>query len=359
MKTGLREGFTTGAASAAAVMASLIALVSKKSPAYVEIKVPAGFLKIPVAKYLISDNYSKSVVIKDGGDDPDNTHNIEIVAEAFFDNWIDDFKTFKELKLSNSFKFYTSEGVGVVTRKGLPVSIGEPAVNPVPRKIIKEIAEKLIAELNLKKKPSIVISVPQGKEIAKKTLNERLGIIGGISILGTTGVVKPVSMDAFKESIKMALNVAYNTDSAQLVLSFGRQSEVAAINLLKGSEESYVLMGDHFHYALSEAKEMGFKKIIIGGQLGKILKALLGFKNTNVKYGEFEIAKVIDYFRSIGVSEKDMELLKDANTARHLLEIIEKGKKDYIVEIVAKKFKETFNTEVLLVSYDGKVLARA
>ncbi len=355
----LREGFTTGAASAGAIKAALNALLLKKAPSFVEILAPAGNLNIPVARYVLSDRYASAVVIKDGGDDPDSTHNIEIVAEVFTDEYFKNTSILSKLKLSEDFDFYASKGIGIVTRKGLPVTPGEPAINPVPRKIIKQNAEKIISGLKIKDKISIVLSVPRGEEIAKKTLNERLGIIGGISILGTTGIVKPVSMDAFKESIKMALMVAREADTEKIVLSFGRQSEEAVEKILHLGRESFVIMGDHFDYALKEAKKIGFKKIFIAGQLGKILKALLGYKNTNVKYGEFNIDQVITFFKNSGIAKNDLNTLKTAHTARHLMEIIEREEMDYILDRLVIKFKEMFKTEVFLVSYDGKVIRKA
>ena len=202
------------------------------------------------------------------------------------------------------------------------------------------------------------MSVPDGIEIAKKTLNERLGIIGGISILGTTGVVKPISMSAFTSSIDLALNIAKEKNINEIVLSFGRQSEESAMKILNLAEESFVMMGDHFDYALRKARQIGFKKIIISCQFGKLLKALLGYKNTNVKYGEFKIEEVINFLNKKKINPEDIKRLVLANTARHLLEIIENFQLKEILNLLVEEFSQKYKVNVLLFSYDGRLLAR-
>lgn len=358
-KYNLREGFTTGSAATAAILAGLNALYKKFSASFMKISAPCGFLSIPIYQYLFSDRYSKAVVVKDGGDDPDCTHNLKIISEVYLDNIFFDGDNLHKLNLSPLFDFYTGEGIGIVTLDGLPVKVGEPAINPIPRKMIKENVESFLKALNINKKPTIILSIPEGKDVAKKTLNERLGIIGGISILGTTGIVKPISMDAFTQSIDLALKVAKKRDKDNVVLSFGRQSEESAMKMINLSKESFVMMGDHFHYAVNRAKRMGFKNITISCQFGKILKALLGYKNTNVKYGEFNVNEVIDFFRGLNIPEKELEILKKANTGRHLLEIIEKEGIKYILDIVTLEFSKKYKVKVLLFSYDGRLISKA
>lgn len=358
-KNILREGFTTGSAATASIIAAINALYAKKVPSFVKIFAPAGELNIAVHKYIYSDYYAKASVIKDGGDDPDCTHNIEIFAEVYLNSKHIDNRSLNSLSISDVFDFFVGEGVGIVTKKGLPINIGEPAINPIPRKMIKENVEKLINLLEIREKPSIILSVPKGKEVAKKTLNNRLGIIGGISILGTTGIVRPISMSAFTSSIDIALNIAKEKGLDTVVLSFGRQSEESAMKLLDLPEEAFVMMGDHFDYTYNRAKKVGFKNIIISSQLGKLLKALLGYKNTNVKYGEFDIKEVINFFREIKIVKDEISFLTTAHTARHLLEIIENNKLFHILNRLTDKFCEKFKVGVLLFSYDGRLLARS
>lgn len=354
----LREGFTTGSSATAAIIACLYALFNGTTPSFVNIKAPAGILTIPIESYLLFSNYAKAVVKKDGGDDPDCTHNIKIVSELFLYERPSNRRELHPLKISPFFEFFSGEGIGIVTKRGLPIEIGEPAINPIPRKMIKENIESFLEKMHINVKPLIILSVPEGVIVAKKTLNERLGIVNGISILGTTGVVKPVSMSAYTATIDIALNIAKEKSKEKVVLSFGRQSEESAMKLLNLPEESFIVMGDHFDYALNRAKNLGFKKIIISCQLGKLLKALLGYKNTNVKYGEFDINEVVDFFKQLKVDEKEMEKIKLANSARHLLEVIESFKINYLLNIITKEFSKKFGVEVLLFSYDGRLLAR-
>lgn len=354
----LREGFTTGSSATAGIVAGLYALFKGKTPSFINITAPAGILNIPIESYFFSDNYAKTVVVKDGGDDPDCTHNIKIVSEIYINEKPENIKNLVPLKISPLFDFYTGEGVGVVTKKGLPVEIGEPAINPIPRKMIKENVENFLNRENFKIRPTLILSVPDGIEIAKKTLNERLGIIGGISILGTTGVVKPISMSAFTSSIDLALNIAKEKNINEIVLSFGRQSEESAMKILNLAEESFVMMGDHFDYALRKARQIGFKKIIISCQFGKLLKALLGYKNTNVKYGEFKIEEVINFLNKKKINPEDIKRLVLANTARHLLEIIENFQLKEILNLLVEEFSQKYKVNVLLFSYDGRLLAR-
>ncbi|MCX7771243.1 MAG: cobalt-precorrin-5B (C(1))-methyltransferase CbiD [Proteobacteria bacterium] len=352
----LREGFTTGSAVTASIISALSYLYKKKVLSYVNIKAPAGILKIPVNYVCGNSNIAIASIIKDGGDDPDCTHGAEFIAIVSKNGKEIFFKGSYPLFLSNRFHFFSGIGIGVVTKEGLSIKKGEPAINPVPRMMIKENVESFLKENQIKEIPYIIVEVPKGIEIAKHTLNERLGIVGGISILGTTGVVKPVSMDAFTATIDISLKVAKKKKIRDIVLSFGRQSEMSAQRFLKLPEESFILMGDFFRYTLDRAKAMGFS-ITISGQPGKILKASMDSENTNVKYGEFSIDKTIKFLSNFCKKEELIKLSK-AKTARHLAEIVEENKIK-LWEKIAKYLAEKEKVSVLIFSYEGELLGRA
>lgn len=352
----LRQGFTTGSATTAVIISALNALYKGRYNSFVEISCPAGFLKIPVNYVCFDENFALSSVIKDGGDDPDCTHGIEFIAKISknsVDKWIKDYN---HLNLSNNFYFFSGVGIGIVTKNGLSVKIGEPAINPIPRKMIKENVEKFLKENKILDKPYILVEVPEGYEISKHTLNERLGIIGGISILGTTGIVKPISMDAFTATIDLSLNMAKKKKIQDIVLSFGRQSELSAKRVLNLPEESFVMMGDFFRYAVDKAKSMGFN-ITVSGQPGKILKAGMDSDNTNVKYGEFSIEKTIKFLSNF-CSKEDLKKISFAKTARHLAEIVAKNNIK-IWDKIARYLGEKEKISVLIFSYEGELIGRS
>jgi len=185
----LREGYTTGACATAAAKGAALMLFSQQLVKTVEINLPAGKgLQLSLEEQELGKDIASCAVQKDGGDDPDNTHGLKIFARV------------KKLPSGQGERVIISgkEGVGRVTKPGLQVPVGEAAINPVPRKMIYREVEQV---LPWGERVEVIISVPGGEEIAKKTFNPRLGIVGGISILGTTGIVKPMSEEAFKASL--------------------------------------------------------------------------------------------------------------------------------------------------------------
>ncbi len=352
----LREGFTTGSPATAAIISALNTLYKGHICSFVPIKSPVGLLKIQVNYVFYNDNSCIASVIKDGGDDPDCTHGIEIIGKISKNEREEWIRNTHELKLSDKFYFFSGDGIGLVTKDGLSVKVGEPAINPVPRKMIKENVELFLKENNITEKPYIILEVPQGYEVAKHTLNERLGVVGGISILGTTGIVKPVSMDAYTATIDLSLNIAKKRKIKEIVLSFGRQSEMGARKMLKLREEAFIMIGDFFRYAVDRAKKMGFN-ITLAGQPGKILKAAMEFDNTNVKYGEFSIKKTVE-FLSHFCDGKDLERISRAKTARHLAEIVADNNID-LWDKIAEYLSEKEKISVLIFSYEGDLIGRA
>lgn len=362
MKKKLRSGYTTGAcAAAAAKAAALLAMRQESSVTDVEIPFPDGSrhgFKIQDSRF----NTEKDVctgyasVIKDAGDDPDATHGAEIAAEA------------KLQGLEKTRIVITGgKGVGRVTKPGLPMPIGEAAINPVPRKMIEEaVMEAIDSCKDILQAPAIeiTISVPQGEELAKKTLNSRLGIVGGISILGTTGIVKPVSTEAYTATITSSMNVAKAMGYEKIVLSAGRSSEKAHMHQYNFPEEAYVLMGDYLEYALKEAKRYGFKEIHLCAQWAKMVKIAMATPQTHVRFGAIDIEKAVEFLQDAGAYAKPLQSYK-FNTAREIFDVICAAPRTpdpfTIVCNVAKKYAQGIagDAPVIthLVSYDGKVIA--
>ena len=260
----LREGYTTGTCAAAAAKTGALVLLKKLMPEKVSVElIKGGFLEIPV-KDIVLENKSVIVTVeKDGGDDPDITHGKDIVVKTTI---ITTNNKKQDIKIS------AGKGVGIVTKPGLPVPPGEPAVNPGPRKML---------EVNLKEfyrdnyEFHLEISVPEGEELAKKTLNPHLGILGGISILGTTGIVKPMSEEAFKESLVPQLRTAKALGNKAVVLTPGNIGMESAVKA-GIPEDAVVITSNFIGYMLENALELGFTDIVLWGHIGKIVKVAGG-----------------------------------------------------------------------------------
>lgn len=390
-KKELRSGYTTGACAAAAAKAAVLELCRGEVPSplrspgkikHVDIPFPDGSrvkFKIHKSELITHDSQltARASVIKDAGDDPDVTHGAEIVAEVRIiedgklGRWEDEKKylsTSQPLNLSTSILIKGGTGVGTVTKPGLSVPVGEAAINPVPRKMIEEtVMEAVGARLP---RPfigtiEITISVPNGEELAKKTLNYRLGIVGGISILGTTGIVKPVSTEAWTATIASSMDVAMAMGHKEIVISAGRSSEKAHMKKFKLPEEVYVLMGDYLEYSLKEAGRHGFKKIHLCAQWAKMVKIAMATPQTHVRFGAIDIKKAVEFLQELGLELRVMSY--EFNTAREIFDLINTNPQPLIpnpftiVCKAAKKYAEAISGGIsviaYLVSYEGEIIA--
>jgi len=323
-KKKLRSGFTTGACAAAAAKAAAVQLLTGQEIDRVEISFPTGarhgFTLHSCAR---QDSRVRASVIKDAGDDPDVTNGAEIVAvvEERANG------TAEELIIIAG-----GSGVGQVTKPGLPVPVGEAAINPAPREMIRAAVNEAMEEAGRGRIPLLVtICVTGGELLAEKTLNKRLGIIGGLSILGTTGIVRPVSAKAWTDTIEASMKVARAAGLSEVILSTGRTSEAAVQKVLGMPEEARVMMGDYLAYALKAAKRRGFEKIYLSGMWAKILKCALGIPQTHVRHGALEVQQAAELLRDLGLTPAIAEDMATANTAREIyLRLKETGREDLV-----------------------------
>jgi cobalt-precorrin-5B (C1)-methyltransferase len=281
-KKRLRTGFTTGAAAAAAAKAALLCLLEDRAPEAVAIELLCGG-RIQVAVQSCrkaSAEEACATVIKDAGDDPDVTHGAEIGAGVVFRPGGGPAR----VRISGGI------GVGRVTKPGLEVPPGEPAINPGPRRMITEALLAVLAARGRSGTLEVEVFVPQGEAIARRTLNARLGILGGISILGTTGLVRPMSHEAFAATIEAALSVARAAGLSQAVLATGRRSERYAQACRRGlPEEAFVQIGDFFGKALAIAAGKKFASVTLAAFFGKALKMAEGVAHTHAARSELRL----------------------------------------------------------------------
>lgn len=296
----LRCGYTTGSCATAAAKAATIMLFNDIILEKVEIMTPKGIeISIPINSIEKGKDYCTVSVIKDGGDDPDMTNGMEIYARVE--------------KQESGFTLTGGAGIGVVTKDGLAIKKGLHAINPTPRKTIEEAVRENLP--NSKDKNyiftsgngiKITISAPQGIEIAKKTFNPRLGIVGGISILGTTGIVKPMSEEALKESIRIEINQKGKVKD-KLVLTFGNIGEKCAKD--KGfNEDEIVIISNFVGFALECCDEMNIKEVILVGHIGKLSKVAYGCFNTHSRVNDVRLEVIALELALLGY---DTELIKN------------------------------------------------
>lgn len=326
----LREGFTTGSAAAAGAKAALLYLAGRGVSEKMEIALPmGGRLTIPVERVETVGKGAKATVVKDGGDDPDATHKARIMS------------TVRLLPGGNHGDVIIAGGTGVgkVTRPGLPVPVGESAINPVPRSQIKAAVLEGLKEAGIRAAVSVIVEAVNGEEIAKKTLNPRLGIIGGISILGTRGTVKPFSNKAYKDTITMSMDVARAQGLNAIALTTGGRSE----RFLKEQrpdlpETAFIQVADFFSFSFKEAAERGFSDILYSCFFGKLVKMAQGYPYTHARKSRIDFDLLASWCLSQGMGKEKAHAVEKANTAREALSIIqEEACGEEITHYVLKK----------------------
>jgi len=314
-KKKLKSGFTTGTAAAAATKGALLLLLEDQVPDNVIVQLLTGDpIRIPLHTCTrIDQEKARCSVIKDAGDDPDITHKAEIGA----------FVRIGGENCSPCITISGGQGVGRVTKPGLDIPPGEPAINPGPRKMITQAVKEVLQQHGIRRAVSTEVFVSNGENLAKKTLNARLGIFGGISILGTTGIVRPLSHDAYIATIRAALSVAKAAGADTAVLTTGRRSERFSQKCWKNlPPEAFIQIGDYFKMSLETVSQLRFKKAIIAVFFGKAVKMALGVPHTHAAKSPMTLKRLAHWALAVTAENALAEQIASANTARHALDFI-------------------------------------
>jgi cobalt-precorrin-5B (C1)-methyltransferase len=349
----LRHGYTTGACAAAATKAALTALILQERQEEATIPLPIGQeVTFSLERCEYTQDMATAGIVKDGGDDPDATHGALILSTV---SW----KEEPGIRLDGGI------GVGRVTKPGLPVPVGEPAINPVPRKMITEAAETVLAQFGIQRGVEVIISVPDGEEIAKKTLNGRLGIIGGISILGTRGIVVPFSTSAYKASVAQAINVAYEAGCRHIVLSTGGKSEKFAMEQYPDlPEEAFVEMGDFVGFSLQQCKRKGIRKVTLVGMMGKFSKVAQGVMMVHSKSAPVDFNFLAQIAEESGAAGELLNQIREANTASHVGDLLADRPSffekmcEYCCRSGLREVQGGMEIETILITMKGSLLGR-
>lgn len=311
----LRNGLTTGSCATACCVAAVRALLAAKQPATVEITLPRGEkVDLEIIEYTPIDNGIRTATIKDAGDDPDATHGATLFVELC-------------LTTNKGITFKAAKGVGTVTREGLVLAIGEPAINPVPRKMMTEHLNCYAHTYQYQGGFIVSVGVENGEQIAKHTMNSRLGIIGGLSILGTTGIVRPYSCEAYIASIHQGIDVANANGFTHIASSTGIASERAIKTHYEMHEISLIEMGDFVGAMLKYlSREKNIKsshnrinKLSISAGFGKLTKLANGHLDLNSRQSSIDFSQLASIAKSLGASAALQAEILEANTSIEVL----------------------------------------
>ncbi|WP_074438309.1 cobalt-precorrin-5B (C(1))-methyltransferase CbiD [Clostridioides difficile] len=385
-----RRGYTTGSCATGASKAAVYMLITKNRINTINIDTPKGIpLLLKVDNINISDTFVECSIKKDGGDDIDATHTMDIYARAEIVakndknkgyltlKDIDSLSTNSECK-SELYKFirvYGGTGIGVVTKKGLSVDVGKPAINPTPLKMINHEIRKLIEDnfesiLGNDKVLKITIFAPQGETVAKKTFNPRLGIVGGISIIGTTGIVEPMSDEGWKKSLSIELQMKKEQGLDKIILVPGNHGEQFIREKLNLDIKYVVRVSNFIGYMIKEAQRIGYKKILMAGHIGKFIKVSAGIFNTHSKVADARSEILV---ANLALMEARYEFLNKINqcvTTEEAVELINNSEYREVYNILSNKCRERvkqylnedsddIDVEVIIFSMDKSLLGKS
>ena len=374
--TGLQkgQGITTGSCAQAAAKASTIMLITQKQINEVNIELPAGRkLTLNILDQKIDSSAASCAIEKDSGDDPDVTDGIKIYAEVRFSQ-------------EKGIMITGGEGVGRVTKPGLAVRVGEYAINPVPRKmILKELSpylEKVMCQstgesdtmsfprkresrrmdspvkpgndrmsssadkLLEKKGLEVIISVPRGREAAKQTFNSRIGVIDGISILGTTGIVEPKSLEAYKTSLALQLDVLKAAGYPRAVLVLGYVGEKFCKETLSLKEDEIIKIGDHVGFMLDECAKKDIKEVLLVGHIAKLAKVAAGQFNTHCQFGDTRIETIVTYAKRCEATSEVIAKILEQETAEAAVDILKENGLDGVFNLLAQGVVERISQDI-------------
>jgi len=351
----LRKGWTTGACACAAASAAVRALLSGAFAKDAAITLPGGETpSFALSRAELGVGLATAGIIKDAGDDPDVTHGVEIVVTAHTG------------ETGSGITFRAGGGVGTVTLPGLPVDVGEPAINPVPRRMMTKAVSAVAREYGAPPDFELVISIPGGEALAEQTMNGRLGIVSGLSILGTTGIVRPYSCSAWIHAIHSGVDVARAGGLAHIAASTGKTSEGAAQALHDLPETALIEMGDFAGGLLKYLRRNPVPRLTIAGGFGKLTKLAGGAMDLHSDRSAIDFGDLSQRLAGLGADEDNTRRAASANTALDVLRLAE-GLDLPIADNIAAGAREVAlatlsggtEVEVIVIDRDGRIVGRA
>ena len=299
----LREGFSTGSCMTGGAAAAALWLTTGTCPEVVEVETPIGR-----TLYLDVSPKEKGVcgIVKDAGDDPDVTNGSEVITKV------------ELLPEDGAITFVGGDGIGTVTEEGLKLPVGEPAINPVPRQMTERALRKIIGDRGA----VVTVSIPGGEELAKKTFNPRLGVLGGLSVLGTTGIVRPMSEEAMKDSLLVELDMYARQGHHAILFVLGTTGE-NALKAQYGEFRCILQVSNYIGFMIEEAVERGFTDILIGGFVGKLVKVASGTMNTHSHVADGRLETICTHAALHGASRDVIERIYSCVTTKAAMKIVE------------------------------------
>ena len=341
----LREGFTTGSCAAAAALAACLWQRDGFCPDAVELEVPGGKIYRPD---IVPHEDGSCGIYKDSGDDPDITNGMEIVSRV------------ELLDGDGPVTFCAGDGVGIITQPGLKIPVGEAAINPVPRQMIEQAVRSVFGS----RAARVTVSIPGGKETALKTFNPRLGIEGGLSVLGTTGILRPMSREALRDSLYVELQMRAEQGHKKLAFTFGNQGE-AALEIL-GCGLPVVQVSNEIGFMLDSARELGIEYLLVSGHPGKMTKIAAGIMQTHSSTADGRKESIITQLALMGAPQKLCESVYGCVTTDSAAEFIHAAGYDGVWDRIASaardymrfRVREEIAVDVLVTDYAGTVMGK-
>jgi len=355
----LRKGLTTGACATACTVAAACYLFSGRPINKAKITLPRGQavdIEIVSSRILMQDKRNgtlesiQSATIKDAGDDPDVTHGALISASV-------------KRVVATGIRFFAGEGVGIVTKAGLSLPVGEPAINPVPRAMMIQHLKTIAEQYNYSGGFEISVAIENGEAIAKKTMNARLGILGGLSILGTTGIVRPFSCSAYIASIRQGIDVAHANGLQHIAACTGSTSEAVVQKHYQLSDMAIIEMGDYVGVVVKHLNKTPIPKLTLAAGFGKLCKLADGHLNLHSSSSAIDFSQLADLASELGAQPNIHSQIEKANTSAEVLQIC-KAQEIPIVSVIAEKAKhvlqgklpQTIDLDVVIVDRSGAIL---
>jgi len=342
----LREGFTTGSCAAAAALACCLWQRDGACPEAVELEVPGGKVYRP---QIVPHEDGSCGIIKDSGDDPDITKGMEVISRVDVS------------QEDGPIVFRGGDGIGTITQKGLKIPVGEPAINPVPREMIEAAVRSVFGS----KGATVTVSIPGGTEIAKKTFNPRLGIEGGLSVLGTTGILRPMSLEALRDSLYVELKMRAEQGHKHLAFTFGNQGE-SALHAL-GCQIPVVQVSNEIGFMLDSARELGIEYLLVSGHPGKMAKIAAGVMQTHSQTADGRREAIITHLALMGAPKSLCEQVYGCVTTDSAAEFIHTAGFDGVwdrIAIAAKEYmtfrvREEIEIETMVTDYEAHVMGKS